>query len=305
MNAPPPSSARDASSSPAAISDWLRRVSGHWPLALGFLILAIPTIAQLGREVWSMEIGAHGPIVLGTGLWLLTQIVPDLRRDASPPSWLLITLLLAIALPLYAFGRAYDFISLEALGLYGVMIAIFYRLYGFTALRRNFFPFVYLGFLVPPPGWVIDKFTAPLREFISHVATDGLYAFGYPIAREGVTIYIAQYQLLVEDACSGMNSIVGLTAVSLFYIYIMHKASWRYALFLIAMILPIAIIANIIRIIILILLTYYAGDSVAQGFLHVTAGIVLFAFALALVFGIDALCQRLFLRYRRNKGEGA
>ncbi|MFA7585872.1 MAG: exosortase V [Novosphingobium sp.] len=302
MASPTPTPAHTAQPQPAAISDWLRRVAGHWPLAVGFLVLAIPTIAQLGEEVWSVEIGAHGPIVLGTGLWLLTQIVPNLQRDAAPPSWPLVFLILVLALPLYVFGRAYDFISLEALGLYGVMIAAFYRLYGFTALRRNFFPFVYLGFLVPPPGWVIDWLTAPLREFISHVATNSLYALGYPVAREGVTIYIAQYQLLVEDACSGMNSIVGLTAVSLFYIYIMHKASWRYSLFLITLILPIAILANIIRIIILILLTYYAGDSVAQGFLHVTAGIILFAFALALVFGIDALCQRLFLRYQKSKG---
>jgi len=47
-----------------------------------------------------------------------------------------------------------------------------------------------------------------------------------------VTLYVAQFQLLVEDACSGMNSIVSLTSVSLFYIYLLHASSWRYALFL-------------------------------------------------------------------------
>ena len=274
-------------------------------MLLGLIILAIPTLIGLANEVWTMEIGAHGPIVLGTGLWLLSQTLGELRRDASKPSWLLITLALAVALPLYIFGQAYDFISIEAFGLFIVFLTCFYRKYGFTAMWRNFFPFLYLGFLVPPPGWLIEKFTTPLREFVSYISTEGLQALGYPIVREGITMYIAQYQLLVEDACSGMNSIVGLTAVSLFYIYIMHKASWRYSLFLIAMIIPVSILANIIRVVILILLTYYGGDAVAQGFLHSTAGIALFAVALALVFAIDAVAQKVLAHYRGRQEKAA
>jgi exosortase len=127
-----------------------------------------------------------------------------------------------------------------------------------------------------------------------------LQAFDFPIAREGVTLYIAQYQLLVEDACSGMNSIIGLTAISLFYIYITHRASWRYSAFLMLFILPIAIIANIIRIVTLVLLTYYYGDAVAQGFLHMTAGVVLFALALGLVFLLDTVIMRI-ISWRKGR----
>ncbi len=90
-----------------------------------------------------------------------------------------------------------------------------------------------------------------------------------------------------------MNSIVGLTAITLFYIYLLHKASWRYALLLVALIIPVAIVVNILRVIALILLTYYYGDGVAQGFLHVTTGSVLFTLALAGMFGLDWLLQRL------------
>jgi len=173
------------------------------------------------------------------------------------------------------------------------MLALAYRLAGWPALRHNIFPFVYLGFLVPPPGWLIDQATAPLRTLVSTVATALLQPLGYPIQREGVTLFVGSYQMLVEDACAGMNSIVGLTAITLFYIYLLHKASWRYSLLLVALIIPVAIFVNIIRVIVLILLTYYAGDGVAQGFLHVTTGIVLFTLALAAMFGIDWLLQRL------------
>ena len=76
-------------------------------------------------------------------------------------------------------------------------------------------------------------------------------------------------------------------AISLLYIYLMRGSSWLYSLFLTAMVIPIAIIANILRIIILILLTYFFGDEVAQGFTHFAAGLMLFATALLLVFAID------------------
>lgn len=285
----PPSPAPSETSHPW----WAAAFMRHWPLWIGFAILLVPTIAGLGREVWSMEIGAHGPIVLATGLWLITQCLPDMRARLAPASGAVIALILLLSLPVYAFGRAYDFISLEALGVYGAMLALAYRLAGWPALRHNVFPFLYLGFLVPPPGWLIDQATAPLQTLVSTVATSILQPFGYPILREGVTLFVGNYQLLVEDACAGMNSIVGLTAITLFYIYLLHKASWRYALLLVALIIPVAILVNILRVIALILLTYYHGDGVAQGFLHVTTGIVLFTVALAAMFGLDWLLQRL------------
>lgn len=272
---------------------WRAALLRHWPLWAGFLILLVPTLGGLGREVWSMEIGAHGPIVLATGLWLITQCLPDMRARLAPASGPVVALILALALPIYAFGRAYDFISLEALGVYGAMLGLAYRLAGWPALRHNVFPFFYLGFLVPPPGWLIDQATAPLRTLVSTVATGLLEPLGYPILREGVTLFVGSYQLLVEDACAGMNSIVGLTAITLFYIYLLHRASWRYALLLVSLIIPVAIIVNILRVITLILLTHYYGDGVAQGFLHVTTGIMLFTVALAAMFGLDWLLQRL------------
>jgi exosortase len=156
-------------------------------------------------------------------------------------------------------------------------------------MLKHWFPLFYLVFAIPPPGYLVTELTAPLKQFVSYVATSGLHAVGFPVEREGVVIIIAQYQLLVEDACSGMNSLIGLTAISLMYIYLMHGSSWRYSLLLLCFVIPIAIVANVIRIVILVLLTYYFGDRVAQSFLHMAAGIVLFSTALLLVFGVDKL----------------
>jgi len=272
---------------------------GSWLLLLALAILAVPTAVTLGQQVWSTEAGAHGPIVLVTGLWLLWRKLPELREMAKPGATWLTVLMLVIALPVYVFGRAYDFISLEVAGLYGVGVAMLHAQFGLRALLRNWFPLLYLAFLVPPPGWVMDSITAPLKLFVSYITTAGLQFFGIPVYREGVTLMIAQYQLLVEDACSGMNSMTGLVAISLFYIYLLRNASWRYSLFLVCLVIPIAVIANIIRVATLVLLTYFFGDAVAQGFLHMAAGLLLFTSALLLVFLVDNMMS--YVLRRREK----
>ena len=285
------------SGSPAARARGVPRILlDHWPLIAGLTALALPTFARLGRQVWSTEAGAHAPIVLATGVWLLVREGASMRAEARPGRELVFWPALALALALWVFGSAYDFISLEAAALWLVTLLVAYRLVGEAAVRGSFFPFLYLAFLVPPPGWVVDRLTAPLQTLISTVATDGLAALGVPISRYGVTLFVGPYQLLVEQACSGMNSIVGLTAVSLFYIHVLHRASWRYALLLAACILPVAVFTNLLRVVALVLITHWFGDAAAQGFLHVTAGVALFAVALAIIFGLDTLFQRVLGR---------
>jgi exosortase len=264
-----------------------------WPLFFGFAVLAIPTLASLARSVWSTEAGAHGPIIIFTGAWLIGRRAASFRELRQEGSGWVAGFGLVVCLAIYAFSRAFDFISLEVAALYGVALAMLYSVFGLQALVRNWFPLGYMAFLIPPPGWVMDQVTGPLKQFVSQASTDSLAALGLPVASEGVTIYVAQYQLLVEDACSGMNSLVGLIAISLFYIYLLRGSSLRYSLALTAFVIPIAVVGNIARIIVLILLTYFFGDAVAQGFLHQLAGVFLFAVDLLLVFAIDSVLARI------------
>jgi exosortase len=265
----------------------------HWPLLVGFAALAIPAISTLGKQVWTRESGAHGPIILATGAWLLWRQAASFRELAKPGSMWLAGGVLLVSLLVDGFGRAFDFISLEVAGVYGAGLAMLYLVFGLAALLKNWFPLFYLSFCVPPPGWVIDRLTAPLKQFVSYAATTVLSAAGLPIAREGVTIHVGAYQLLVEDACSGMNSLIGLFAISLLYIYLLRGSSLRYSAILTLFVIPIAIVGNILRIMILILLTYFFGDQVAQGFAHFAAGIFLFAIDLLLVFLCDSILARV------------
>ena len=277
----------------AARDNFYALLRDNWFVLVALAAVIVPTLINLSRESWSTEAGSHGPIVLATGLWLLHYSMPEMlaRRSPPPPLWLLLLLMVPVVV-VYVLGRALDLLLLEAAGAVAMGYLLIVQRCGFAVLWTRPFPFIYLAMLIPVPGWVLDTLTIGLQHLISNVATSILAYFDYPVMRQGVVIFIAQYQLLVEDACSGMNSLFGLIAISLFYIYLLHRADWRHAILLVAAILPIAIVVNLIRVLALILITYYFGDAVAQGFVHNFAGIVLFALSLALMVLVDYLIRR-------------
>jgi exosortase len=118
-----------------------------------------------------------------------------------------------------------------------------------------------------------------------------------------VTIIIGQYQLLIAAACAGLNSLISLSAIGLFYVYVRHNANWRYAMLLMLAIVPVAILANFIRVLLLIMITYYLGDEAAQGFLHGLSGITMFLFSVIGIFAVDSLASPLRRRLAPKGGE--
>jgi exosortase len=280
---------------------WWQPFARHWLLWLGLLVMIVPTMIDVARTSWSTEQGAHGPIVLATGIWLVSL----LRREVAPlvrPGNLLVTLAVLIpSLIVYGVARITTTIELEGFALYCAMVAVFYGMCGQRVVRAMWFPTLYFFFLFPPPDSLVAIITQPLKLGISQVAVELLNLFGMPIARKGVMIQVDQYEILVAAACAGLNSIISLSAIGLFYIYMRHNANWRYALLLMVAIVPVALLANFVRVLLLILITYYMGDSYAQGFLHGFAGMVMFVVALLGIFGIDLLASPIRARLARHR----
>jgi len=162
------------------------------------------------------------------------------------------------------------------------------------AARALWFALFFLLFMIPLPGFVVDAATGPLKQYISIIAEQVLYTVGYPIARSGVTLTVGQYQLLVADACSGLHSMFSLSAMGLLYLYLMQRTSPARNLIIMAAILPIAFAANIVRVMVLILVTYHLGDEAGQGFLHGFAGIMLFIIGLLFLFVMDWVLGFIF-----------
>ncbi|MBX7539400.1 exosortase V [Qipengyuania sphaerica] len=272
-------------------------------LAIGILALTIPTMAFVVREGWTGETGAHAPIILATGLWLLYESFSEHRRHFVPPRAAYPIAILTLILPLYAIARVTQIVEIEGYLMYAALIAVLYSVIGWEGIRRLWFPLIYLLFIFPPPESVVAAITLPLKLWISQAAVGALSFVGYPIGAQGVTISVGQYLLLVAAACAGLNTILSLSAISLFYAYVRHKAEPRYVAFLALLVLPVALFANWVRVVILILLTYHFGEATGQGFMHNFAGLLMFAVALGTMFALDALLQSKRLRFRAQPTE--
>ena len=118
-----------------------------------------------------------------------------------------------------------------------------------------------------------------------------------------MTIQIGQYQLLVAAACAGLNSIVTLSALCMFYVYLRHRSNVRAFIVVVLAAIPVAMFSNFVRVIALVLVTYYVGEAAAQGFVHDFAGLLMFAVALLTIFAIDQLATPLYRR--RSQGAAA
>lgn len=259
------------------------------PVAAGLLVLYVPTFYGLAITTWQSDDQVHGPIFLAIVGWLIWQkreaLLAPPANVASVPGFGL----LVFGLLLYALGRSQDIIIFEVGALAPILAGVLLATCGWVGLRAMWFPLLFIVFLLPLPGFFVDAMTGPLKQYVSVIAEQLLYVAGYPIARNGVVLTIGPYQLLVADACSGLNSMYSLSALGLLYLYLMRYQSWLHNGLLLVSILPIAFCANIVRVIILVLVTYHLGDAAGQGFLHGFAGMVLFIIALTILFGFDSL----------------
>lgn len=262
-------------------------------LILGAAALVLPTLFDVARFNWTTEQGGHGPIVLATGLWLLFREIKVGGAERKPGNIVVAALMLVPMLIIYMLARITGILELEALAMYGALIAGAYLLFGGAVIRSIWFPLVYLALALPPPDSVVAVVTQPIKILISEWAVTLLYALGYPIASSGVIIQIAQYELLVAAACAGLNSILALAAICLFYVYLRRGSNFNAFAVVALAVIPIAVFSNFIRVLILILITYHMGERAAQGFLHDFAGLTMFAVALFSVFLVDKLYARI------------
>lgn len=273
----------------------------HFVLIAGLLLFVLPPMIEVARFNWTTEQGGHGPIVMATGLWLLHREFQKARHLVRPGNPLLGLAALAVLVPLYIVAGITGILELQVFLMYAAVVAGAYLLVGAPALRACWFPILYLAFALPPPDQVVAVLTQPVKIAISTAAVKFLYALGYPIGSSGVMIQIAQFELLVAAACSGLNSLLTLSAICMFYVYLKNKDDKFLFVVMALLVVPIAVLANFIRVLILILITYYAGEAAAQGFLHDFAGLLTFAAALATLMAIEALItSRRSARVRRK-----
>ena len=270
---------------PAQLLPWL-------PIILGLAVLYLPSLYDLFTGIWSQDEQMHGPIVLGISVWLLYRnwaAMEKAARGQPPNTWGWPFFI--VGLLLYTLGRSQDILLFEIGSTIWLMVGLLLLQRGTAALKAQWFALFFMLFMVPLPRFVVDTVTMPMKMAVSYVTQHVLYWAGYPIGRNGVILQIGQYMLLVADACAGLHTLLTLEALGLLYLNIVRRDSLFRNVGLAVLIIPISFTANVIRVMILSLVTYHFGDAAGQGFLHGFAGMVLFLSALLLIIGFDAALQ--------------
>jgi exosortase len=154
---------------------------------------------------------------------------------------------------------------------------------GIEALRRYWFAIFFLIFMVPLPIALYAKIASPLQLLASQVATIALNATGVPVLCEGNMMTLpGGVQMFVAEACSGMRQLTGFLALTAAVAYLSARPGWYRAAVVLSAV-PIAITANVARVILTGYVMYFVDPTYASGTFHTLEGLIMMAFGLSLL----------------------
>jgi len=277
-----------------------------WPVLAGWGVLLTafvwtywPTLQHLAHA-WNVEPDySHGYFVIPLAIAFLW-----LRRDRMPqpkgPGWAGLTLI-GLSFAVHILGSYY---YLDAL--HGWSIALWCAgaawLFGGGRFCLWALPSAaFLVFMTPLPARFEGMLSRPLQRVSTEISCWGLQSLGLPALAEGNVIMIDDIQLEVAQACSGLRIFVSIVALAFAYCVLVRRPWWMKGL-LVASVIPIAVLANSVRVA-LIGITYpYATTAAAHQLLHDVAGWLVIPLAAAMMGALIWYLGRLFVQVQPMTG---
>ena len=235
------------------------------------------TLATLWRVWLNNPNYSHGFLIPPVAAWLLWRQRRFLREAVGPPTWWGAVFLAPAALLQVAAMRG-DVVMLQGVSLVGVLLGAGWQLFGHRMLLRIAFPVLFLLFMIPALPWFMDVVGFRLKLLAAQGAVAIAHLLGVAVERQGVNMLFPDGVLAVENACSGLRSMIALLALGALFAYFSRGSLWRrVALFALA--LPIAVAANVLRVAALCVYAGLTSVSQAAGLFHDAGGYALFVLA--------------------------
>ncbi|MFA5179780.1 MAG: exosortase/archaeosortase family protein [Syntrophales bacterium] len=260
-------------------------------LFLSFFFAYYPIIYDLRDSVIGNELARHAPLVFALSGFLVYQKRNALRALLNSPDLDLGTpAFILIGLSLNLLGQASGIYFLSQLSMPITLYGIACYLKGGIFARQLIFPLALLVLAFPIPGKIYMDVVFPLKLIVTKAASALLSLMGYPVKVYGNIIEISSLFLGVADACSGLNSLMAILTLSIFYSYLVIRR-WDFRLAIVISMLPLIIMVNIIRVTTTAIVAVKWGPELAEGKLHSLWGIAVFVIA---VLGLMAI-TKLFM----------
>ncbi len=269
-------------------ASWLRQ---WWYLLLVLTMLWTPVMAGL-LDDWNRNPNySHGfliPFAVVYFLWIKRNALKISVRAPSTAG--LALMILSVALYLVGLLGAEFFIQrCSMLLLIAGMMAFFW---GWRCVHETAFVFTLAFLAIPLPAVVFNAIAFPLQLIASAWAAVLLRLAGIPVFQQGNILQLPQQVLNVAEACSGIRSLISLMTLALMVAYFLPVRRWAQAGFVAAAI-PVALIANALRIAFTGLLGRYLGPEYSEGFFHLFSGWLIFVVAFALLLGLASVISRI------------
>jgi len=261
-----------------------------WPFWLLLVVFAL-TFSQhfvwLVTKGWHNEYYGHGFLIPVVSAYLAYRRRQELARLPRERFWWGLPLVLG-GLVLYGMAVAYDANFPQGFAMVTVLSGLVVWLYGWPVARVSAFPLAFLLFMVPMGRFLVDKFAQPMQLLAARFAGGAASFMGMPVAVRGTSIDIPDYHFEVAIACSGLKSVIAMTALGALFAYFIAGPLWKRFLIFAASV-PAALLANSFRIWLTLVLARSLGPGTADGFFHTASGVVVFLIALLMLFGFGSL----------------
>jgi exosortase len=267
----------------------------------GALLLLVASFALLYRDVfiwliddWELKGDySHGMAIIPIALYLAWERRHKIAAlEIRPSNWGLV--LIGGSLLLLAAGTLGAETFVARVSIVSLTVGAIVFLLGWEHLRQLAFPVAFLFLMIPIPYILANRVTIPLQFVASHFGESMLSAAGVPVLREGNLIVLPAVTLHVAEACSGIRSLMSLFTAGVLYGYFWESRPWV-RVFLCAATVPIAIVANGLRVTGTGLTAHFYGTRAAEGFFHAFSGWLVFLAAAALLVVVHRAIQWMFL----------
>jgi len=263
-------------------------------LVLGCVFLCIPywsVVPPMVMDWYTDDNASHGfiiPLISGYLIWLQRKELAVMPVESSVAGLVLIVAAMGMLVGGWFASELFTMrlslvLTLCGCALYWLGVKIF---------KRLLVPLLFLVFMIPIPAILYDAAALPLKLMVSSVSVYILKMMGIMVIREGNIIMFPNITLEVAEACSGLRSLTALLALTTAYSLIVVKSRWHRFLLVTAAI-PIAVGANVFRVVMTGFLVRYFGVAAAEGFFHEFAGLATFILAAAAIVGLHKLLRRI------------
>jgi exosortase len=233
---------------------------------------------------------SHGFLIIPLALffvWERRANLAALPRKGSPLGWVIVLGSLIVL----AVGILGAELFLTRISLIGVLAGTALFIGGWAVLRKLALPLAFLILMIPLPAIIFNQIAFPLQLLASRFGETCISAFNIPVLREGNVIVLANTTLEVAEACSGIRSLISLLTLGIVFGYFVDPRPWMRALIALTTV-PIAVLANGLRVAGTGIAAHYYGPEAAQGFLHEFSGWLVFLVSFTMLF----LVQRALAR---------